>query len=73
MPLVFMPPKPAAILLLVLGTICLADGIVKKDTKEILVAAAILAYATYKLVTARKKIPDSKNAGSTTGKPHQHQ
>lgn len=46
MPVIFMPAKSAAILLLVPGTICLADGIIKKDTKEILAAAAILAYAT---------------------------
>jgi hypothetical protein len=71
MPVIFMPAKSAAILLLVLGTICLVDGIIKKDTKEILVALATLAYSVYKLVTARKKKQDNKSAGSTIGKPRQ--
>ena len=71
--MIYMSSKSAAILMLVLGIICLADGIVKKDIKELLVAAALLAYGTYKLITARKKLPDNKNAGSTTGQPRQQQ
>ena len=55
--MIYMQSKPAAILMLVLGIICLADGIVKKDIKELLVAAALLGYGTYKLITAPKKNP----------------
>ncbi|MDR3697870.1 hypothetical protein [Mucilaginibacter sp.] len=55
MPLIFLHGKSALIMMLVLGTICLVDGIAKKDTKEILVALATLGYAIVSLVTGRKK------------------
>jgi hypothetical protein len=55
--MIYMSSKSAAILLLVLGLICLVDSINKKDFKEFLVAAASLGYGTYKLITARKKNP----------------
>ena len=61
MALILMPRKSALIILLVLGAICLVDGIAKKDTKEILVALAILGYAIISLVTGRKKNLANKN------------
>jgi len=73
MALIFMPGKSAFYLLLVLGIICLVDGIAKKDTKEILVALAILIYAVIKLATYRKKNLAKKNAdgAATTFTPKQ--
>jgi len=61
MALIFMPRKSALILLLILGTICLVDGIPKKDVKEILVAVAILTYVIVSFITGRKKNPANKN------------
>ena len=61
MALIFMPRKSALIILLVLGAICLVDGIVKKDPKEMLVALAILGYAIVSLVSGRKRTPANKN------------
>jgi hypothetical protein len=60
MALIFMRRKPALIILLFLGTICLVDGIAKRDIKEILVALAILGYAVVSLVTGRKKSVEIK-------------
>lgn len=71
--MIYMSSKRAAILMLVLGIICLADGIVKRDIKELLVAVALLGCGSYKLIAASKKIPDNKIGGSTTGKPGQQQ
>jgi hypothetical protein len=64
MALIFMPRRSAFIFMLVLGIICLVDGIVKKDTKELLVASAILIYAVVSLITNKKK----KIAGKDSGK-----
>lgn len=61
MGLVFMPKRSAIIILLVLGAICLVDGIVKKDVKEILVALSILIYALVSLTAGKKKDPASQN------------
>ncbi len=64
MPVVYMPKKSAMILLLILGTICLVDGSVKKDFKEIMVGLGSLIYAILTLVNGRKKSQDGKNAGN---------
>lgn len=55
MALLFMSRKSAFIILLVLGIICLADGLPKNDAKEILVASACLTYAIVGMVGDRKK------------------
>jgi hypothetical protein len=56
-----MPKKSAMILLLVLGVICLVDGSIKKDIKEILVGLGSLIYAIVTLVNIRKKNQSDKN------------
>jgi hypothetical protein len=60
MPIIFMPRKTALIMLLVLGAMCLVDGIIKKDIKEILVGLGILAYAVVSLINGKKKNAPNK-------------
>jgi hypothetical protein len=55
MGVIFTPKRTAMVLLIILGIICLADGIHKKDTTETLVAMAILLYAIISLINGRKK------------------
>ncbi|MEO3405373.1 DUF308 domain-containing protein [Mucilaginibacter sp. CAU 1740] len=55
MALIFMPRKSAMILLIILGIICLVDGIYKGDTTETIVGVVILLYAVVSLVSGRKK------------------
>jgi len=64
MALIFMPRKSALIILLVLGTMCLVDGIAKKDSKEILMALAILGYAIVSLVTNLANKNDRERSNS---------
>jgi hypothetical protein len=52
-------------MLLVLGAYCLVDGLVKKDTQEILVALAIVGYTIVSLVRGRKRTPANKNDRNT--------
>jgi hypothetical protein len=61
MALIFMPKKSAFIILLVLGMICLVDGIAKKDIIEILVALVLLGYSIISLATGRKKRKSNEN------------
>jgi hypothetical protein len=46
----------------VLGPICIVDGIIKKDTKEILLMLVVFIYAIVTLVNDRKKKLARKNA-----------
>ena len=55
MALYYMPRKAALIILLILGSISLVDGIAKKDTREILVALAILVFAIVSLIVIGRK------------------
>jgi len=66
MPLIFLPRKAALILLVVLGIVCVVDGIYKKDLKETLIMAAILIYAIVSLINDRKKKLAEKNPADTT-------
>ncbi|HEX8022426.1 MAG TPA: hypothetical protein VF500_20910 [Mucilaginibacter sp.] len=45
----------------VLGPICMVDGIVKKDTKEILAMLAVFIFAVVSLLNDRKKKLAIKN------------
>jgi len=58
---ILLPRKPTLICLVVLGPICIVDGIVKKDTKEILIMLAVLIFAIVTLVNDRKKKLAGKN------------
>jgi hypothetical protein len=58
---VLLPRKPTLICLVVLGPICVVDGIVKKDVLEILAMLAVLIYATVSLVNDRRKKLAGKN------------
>jgi hypothetical protein len=58
---ILLPRKPTLICLVVLGPICMVDGIVKKDTKEILAMLVVFIYAIVTLVNDRKKKLASKN------------
>jgi len=54
--MVYMRKKPAFILMIVLGTICVIDGAFSKhDIKEFLVGAAVLIYAVVGLVNLQKE------------------
>ena len=50
-----MPGKSAFYWMLVLGIICLADGIAKRDVKEIMIALATLTYTVIRLAAGSKK------------------
>ena len=52
---ILLPRKPTLICLVVLGPICIVDGIVKKDTKEILIMLAVLIFAIVTLVNDSRK------------------
>lgn len=52
---ILLPRKPTLICLVVLGPICVADGIVKKDTKEILAMLAVFIFAVVTLITDSRK------------------
>jgi hypothetical protein len=52
---ILLPRKPTLICLAVLGPICVVDGIVKKDTKEILLMLAVFIFAIVTLFNDRKK------------------
>jgi len=75
MAFVYMPRKPALIIMLVLGAICVVDGAVKKDIKEFLVGLGTFVYALVSIVGDRKKARANKNAQARnnsinpTGKP----
>lgn len=53
--MVVLPRKPTLICLVVLGVICVADGISKGDTKETVIMFAILVYAAVSLINDRRK------------------
>jgi uncharacterized membrane protein HdeD (DUF308 family) len=61
MALIFMPRKSAMILLIILGIICLVDGIHKGDTTETIVGVVILLYAIISLVTGKSNKPANNN------------
>jgi hypothetical protein len=52
---ILLPRKPTLICLVLLGPICMVDGIVKKDTTEILAMLVVFIYAIATLVNDRKK------------------
>ncbi|MGF7042690.1 hypothetical protein [Mucilaginibacter lappiensis] len=52
---ILLPRKPTLICMAVLGPICVVDGIVKKDTKEILAMLAVFIYAIVTLAMDSKK------------------
>lgn len=52
---ILLPRKPTLICLLVLGPICVVDGIVKKNTQEILAMLAVFIYATVTLIMDSRK------------------
>ncbi len=52
---ILLPRRPTLICLVVLGPICIVDGIVKKDTKEILIMLAVLIFAIVTLVNDSRK------------------
>lgn len=58
---ILLPRKPTLICLAVLGPICIVDGIVKKDTKEILAMLVVFIFAIVTLVSDRKKKLARKN------------
>jgi hypothetical protein len=58
---ILLPRKPTLICMVVLGPICMVDGIVKRDTKEILAMLAVFIFAIVSLLNDRKKKLASKN------------
>jgi hypothetical protein len=58
---ILLPRKPTLICLAVLGPICIVDGIVKKDIKEILAMLVVFIFAIVTLVSDRKKKLARKN------------
>ena len=52
---ILLPRKPTLICLVVLGPICVVDGIVKKDTQEILAMLAVFIFAIVTLVMDSRK------------------
>jgi hypothetical protein len=52
---ILLPRKPTLICMAVLGPICVADGIVKKDTKEILAMLAVFIFAVVTLIMDSRK------------------
>ncbi|WP_330861542.1 hypothetical protein [Mucilaginibacter sp.] len=58
---ILLPRKPTLICMAVLGPICMVDGIVKKDTKEILAMLAVFIFAVVSLLNDRKKKLAIKN------------
>ena len=58
---ILLPRKPTLICMAVLGPICMVDGIVKKDTKEILAMLAVFIFAIVSLLNDRKKKLAIKN------------
>jgi hypothetical protein len=58
---ILLPRKPTLICMAVLGPICMVDGIVKKDTKEILAMLAVFIFAIVSLLNDRKKKLAVKN------------
>ncbi len=73
--MIYLPRKPTLICLVVLGIICVGDGIVKKDTKEILLMLAVFIYAVVTLFNDRrkklayKKAREQSNSITSTGNP----
>ncbi|GAA3983051.1 hypothetical protein [Mucilaginibacter dorajii] len=59
---ILLPRKPTLICLAVLGPICIVDGIVKKDTQEILAMLVVFIFAIVTLINDRKKKLAGKNA-----------
>lgn len=58
---ILLPRKPTLICMAVLGPICMVDGIVKKDTIEILAMLAVFIFAIVSLLNDRKKKLAIKN------------
>ncbi|MFC0514214.1 hypothetical protein ACFFGT_08390 [Mucilaginibacter angelicae] len=58
---ILLPRKPTLICMAVLGPICMVDGIVKRDAKEILAMLAVFIFAIVSLLNDRKKKLASKN------------
>ncbi|MGF7076105.1 hypothetical protein [Mucilaginibacter sp. 3215] len=61
---ILLPRKPTLISLTVLGPICVVDGIVKKNTQEILAMLAVFIYAVITLIMdsrKKKKLIDKNN------------
>lgn len=58
---ILLPRKPTLICMAVLGPICMVDGIVKKDTKEILAMLAVFIFAIVSLLNDREKKRAIKN------------
>ncbi|MCR8557847.1 hypothetical protein KXD93_09355 [Mucilaginibacter sp. BJC16-A38] len=52
---ILLPRKPTLICLVVLGPICVVDGIVKKNTQEILAMLAVFIFAIVTLIMDSKK------------------
>lgn len=52
---ILLPRKPTLICMAVLGPICIADGVVKKDTKEILAMLAVFIFAIVTLIMDSRK------------------
>ncbi|MDP9078669.1 MAG: hypothetical protein M3O71_14655 [Bacteroidota bacterium] len=52
---ILLPRKPTLICMAVLGPICVADGIVKKNTQEILAMLAVFIFAIVTLIMDSRK------------------
>jgi hypothetical protein len=52
---ILLPRKPTLICLAVLGPICVVDGIVKKDTQEILAMLAVFIFSIVTLIMDSRK------------------
>ncbi|WP_370997360.1 hypothetical protein [Mucilaginibacter sp. RCC_168] len=52
---ILLPRKPTLICMAVLGPICVVDGIVKQDTKEILAMLAVFIFAIVTLIMDSRK------------------
>jgi integral membrane sensor domain MASE1 len=52
---ILLPRKPTLICLVVLGPICVVDGIVKKNNQEILAMLAVFIYAVVTLIMDSRK------------------
>lgn len=52
---ILLPRKPTLICMAVLGPICVVDGIVKNNTKEILAMLAVFIFAVVTLIMDSRK------------------
>ena len=67
---ILLPRKPTLICMAVLGPICVADGIVKKNTQEIMAMFAVFLFAIVTLIMDSRKKKKLINKDSRSTKNH---